>query len=283
MKTHLFTTGHVRLTRSWREGNGDGVRRLINSVIDPEVTEWLPIYCCVVEHSDGLIVVDTGIPEDANAPIYFPPHMRLVQRAAPFAIAPSQEIGDQMRAAGLNPADVRWVVLTHLHQDHDGGIHHFPNAEFMVSRTEWAAAQGFSGRMNGYLNRRWFSGFAPTLIDFEDDPFYSFPSSKALTANGDIRLVPTPGHSAGHVSVVVEQTAHILFLAGDATYSQSLLLNRRVDGIGTDVQAQRETHRRILSFAAQVPLVLVPTHDPDAAERLELGLTLRVEQSSSFA
>src|SRR5829696_5675892 len=115
MNVHLISTGQVKITQNWREGKGSGVLRLANTLLDRRFTDWLPIYCAVIEHPEGLMVIDTGISGDANAPVYFPPHIRLVQRAAPFQITPEQEIGAQMRARGLNPADVRWVVLTHLH------------------------------------------------------------------------------------------------------------------------------------------------------------------------
>lgn len=278
MNIQLISTGQVKITKNWREGKVNRWPRLVNALLDQEFTDWLPIYCAVIEHPEGLIVIDTGIPANANQPIYVPPHMRLVQRAAPFRITASEEIGPQMRLRGLNPADVRWVILTHLHQDHEGGLHHFPNAEFMVSRREWQAAQGFSGRMNGYLNWRWPKGFAPTLVNFDSGAYYNFASSQVLTAAGDIRLLPTPGHSAGHLSVVVEQSDHVLFVAGDAAYTQELLVRDRVDGVGPDPQAQHETHRQIMTLAAQVPMVFIPSHDPDSAQRLERRLTVPIDR-----
>ncbi len=137
-----FRPGQVQITQNWRKGQGEGIRRLANTLFDQNMTEWLPIYCYVIEHPEGLIVVDTGIVSTANTPVYFPPWMRLVQRAARFRIEPEQEIGPQMAAGGLSPQDVRWVVLTHLHQDHDGGLQYFPQAEFIISRLEWQAARG---------------------------------------------------------------------------------------------------------------------------------------------
>ncbi len=268
MKIHAISTGAVQITRSWRKGQGDGFGRLANALLDANLTEWLPIFCYVIEHPEGLIVVDTGIPSNANDPIYFPPWMRLVQRAAKFCIEPEQEIGPQMRARGLSPQDVRWVVLTHLHQDHDGGLHHFPKAEFVVSRAEWQAALGLGGRLVGYLNQRWPKWFSPTLVDFADKGLEPFLSQHRLTVRGDVHLIPTPGHSAGHLAVFVKEPGHVVMIAGDSAYSQELLLDDSIDGVGPDTAQQRETKRRIMQFAAQTPAVFLPSHEWDAELRL---------------
>jgi glyoxylase-like metal-dependent hydrolase (beta-lactamase superfamily II) len=274
MKIHAIETGRVRITRRWREGEGQGMRRLLNTLFDKAMTDWLPIYVWLIEHPEGLIAVDTGIPADANKPRFFPPFMPLVQRAAVFDVAPEEEIGPKMRALGLEPDEVRWVVMTHLHQDHDGGLHHFPNAEFLVSRNEWNVASGFKGRMNGYLNQRWPRRFAPTLLDFGDGPLGPFPSHTTLTSTGDVKLVPTPGHTTGHLSVLLEEGDTSLLFAGDVSYTEDQLVRMIADGIGTDPQAEVETHRKILAYAAQHPTVYLPSHDPDASKRLAARITL---------
>ncbi|MDX1638699.1 MAG: hypothetical protein R3281_12065 [Balneolaceae bacterium] len=75
MIIHAIETGKVKITKNWRTGRGDAAKRLINTLFDSEFTEWLPIYVWVIEHSEGLIVIDTGIPADANKRIWFPPFM----------------------------------------------------------------------------------------------------------------------------------------------------------------------------------------------------------------
>ena len=270
MTIHAIETGKVRITKNWRTGLGDGNKRLMNTLFDSEFTEWLPIYVWVIEHPEGLIVIDTGIPTDANKRIWFPPFMPLLQRAAKFQMTPEEEVGPQLRQLGLSPNDVRWVVLTHLHQDHDGGLHHFPNAEFVVSSQEWEMAVGLKGRMNGYLNQRWPDWFKPELIDFNSGlPFGPFGSYHTLTQAEDIHLVPTPGHSPGHLSVILTEDDLSIMFAGDASYTDELLLAQKADGIGPDPQGQQETHRKILAYAEQHRTVYLPSHDPGAKERLE--------------
>ncbi|MCA9910037.1 MAG: MBL fold metallo-hydrolase, partial [Anaerolineae bacterium] len=133
MDIHAIQTGSVQITRNWRIGHGAYLPRLARTLLDTQKTDWLPVLTWVIEHPEGLIVVDTGIPADANKTVYFPPFMPLIQRAASFQVTPGDEIGGQMMVHGWSPDDVRWVVLTHLHQDHDGGLHWFPQAEFIVA------------------------------------------------------------------------------------------------------------------------------------------------------
>ena len=269
MNIFAIETGTVKITKNWLVGRGDGIKRLANTLFDSEFTDWLPITVWVIEHPEGLIVIDTGIPADANKRIWFPPFMPLVQRAAKFDMTPEQEVGPQLRRRGLSPDDVRWVVLTHLHQDHDGGLSHFPNAEFIVSQKEWAAATGFSGRMNGYLNQRWPVWFQPRLVDFDEAPIGPFFGRQTLTRAGDVHLVPTPGHSPGHLSVILVEGNQSIFFAGDASYSEDLLITGTVDGIGPDPQTQRQTHRQILAYVEKNPTIYLPSHDPDSKKRLE--------------
>jgi glyoxylase-like metal-dependent hydrolase (beta-lactamase superfamily II) len=105
-------------------------------------------------------------------------------------------------AIGLDPKDVRWVLLTHLHTDHAGGLAHFPKAEHLVSRSEHIYAKGTRGLLRGYPSNRWPRWFNPTLIDMQPEPVSSFPASYQVTRAGDVRFVPTPGHTSGIVVVV---------------------------------------------------------------------------------
>ena len=268
MRIHAISTGTVAIKRRQRQGQGHGGRRLLNTLVDREWTEPLPIYAWVVEHPEGIIVVDTGETARALEPGYFPRWHPLYRFGVRFFISPEQEIGPQLRALGIQPDDVRWVVLTHLHTDHAGGMHHFPKAEILVSRTEHAFATSFGGRMSGYLAHRWPSWFAPRLVDFATAPVGPFPRSFALTQAGDVLLVPTAGHSIGHLSVVVRDEDQSIFLAGDTSYTEQLMLDQAVDGVAPDETAAVETLERIKRFVLGTPTVYLPSHDPDAARRL---------------
>jgi len=268
MNIHAVETGQVAIKTRQPVGKGQGSARLINVLLDPNWTAFLPIYAWVIEHPEGLIVVDTGETARSVEPGYFPrwhPYYRLAVRTR---VQPTEEIGPQMKRLGLSPDDVRWVVMTHLHTDHAGGLHHFPKADILVSRAELAATIGFKGAIAGYLRNRWPSGFAPRLVDFGAEQLGEFPALP-LTQTGDVTIVATPGHSAGHISVIVQEDDKAVFLAGDTAYTEANMLAQVVDGVSPDEQAARSTLGRILRYTQHTPTVYLPSHDPDSARRLQ--------------
>jgi N-acyl homoserine lactone hydrolase len=268
MKIHAIQTGTVALTTAWREGIGHGRRRLLNAILDRRWTEPLPIYAFAIEHPEGVVVVDTGESAAASQPGYFPRWHPGV-RAFREWVEPAEEIGPQLRRLGIRPEDVRWVVLTHLHTDHAGGLHHFPDNEILVTPTELAYGAGLRGRLRGYVaNRHWPAWFDPTLIELRPDPYGPFRQSLRLTKAGDVTLVPVPGHTPGQIGVVLEDGDDAIFFGGDSSYTQELMLRVKADGVGSDVDAERLTHQRIHAFAAENRTVYLVAHDPESAVRL---------------
>ena len=123
------------------------------------------------------------------------------------------------------------------------------------------------GKVQGYLPHRWPKWLQPEFIHFDDRPLGPFPRSMSLTRRGDVLVVPTPGHTPYHVSVVVLGSPSFL-LAGDTSYNQQLLMEGKVDGVSPDESVSRETMRRIMVLAKEQPLVYLPSHDPESQERL---------------
>jgi glyoxylase-like metal-dependent hydrolase (beta-lactamase superfamily II) len=267
MRIHVIQTGTVAIKQVQQSGRPSG-NPVLNILLDPHWTDPLPIFAFVIEHPQGLIVVDTGETARVSQPGYFPrwhPYFRFAVREW---VQPEEEIGPQMRAMGLDPSDVRWVLLTHLHTDHAGGLAHFPKAEHLVARGEYANASGAMGLLQGYLPNRWPRWFDPTLVDMQPEPVGPFPGSYPVTQAGDVRFVPTPGHTAGHLSVLVTTSEANYFLAGDASYTQALMLAEQVDGVAPDRRAARQTLERVHAFCQAAPTVYLPSHDPDTSDRL---------------
>lgn len=269
MRIHAIQTGTVQIKELQRGGYGRGLLRLANTLRSPTWTEPLPIYAWVIEHPEGLIVIDTGDTARTAEPGYFPawhPYYRLGVR---LKVEPADEIGPRMRVLGLSPDDTRWLILTHMHTDHAGGLHHFPKAQVLVTRREYTAAQGISGRLNGYLPQHLPGWFAPRLIDFDGGPHATFPASHPLTRQKDVVLVPTYGHSPGQMAVLLHDGDRTICFAGDTTYTQAQLLEQIVDGVTQHIRDYQHTLTTMLAYVRQQPTVYLPSHDPDSARRLE--------------
>jgi N-acyl homoserine lactone hydrolase len=275
MRIHSFSTGRVRTRPSQPRGRGTGLRRRINVLRDAEWTPPLPIHAWAIEHSEGVVLVDTGEVHEASDPRYFPALHPFYRRALRVELTEDDEIDRQLRRVGLAAEDVRWVVLTHLHPDHAGGLRHFRNAEIVLAADEWHAARGLGGWARGYLPHLWPRWLAPRTITFTGDPIGAFPASHPLTEAGDVVLVPTPGHTHGHLSVLVHRDRQpSLLLAGDASFTQQLMLEGAVDGVAIDERAARDTLRMLQRHTRARPTVYLPAHDPDSARRFERGETV---------
>jgi N-acyl homoserine lactone hydrolase len=266
MKIYAIQTGSVRIKTAQVEGRGRGLRRRLAIFADSNWTEWLPTYAWVIDHPEGIIVVDTGqgthLLESAKS---LHPYIRW---ETGFRIDREEEIGPQLSARGIGPRDVKHVVLTHLHVDHDGGLAHFPHSEILVDPGELKTASGWAGRMRGYLPNRWPSWFDPTPLSLGQEAFGPFAASRRLTKAGDVVAVATHGHTANHLSVIVEQDGTTFFLAGDTSYDERLMLAGRIDGVSADDDVATATLAAIKQLSLIRPTIYLPTHDPQSAMRL---------------
>jgi N-acyl homoserine lactone hydrolase len=268
MKIHALQTGSARVKASQPVGRGRGSMRQLNILLDRSWTDPLPIYAWAIETGEGVLVVDTGETARTSEPGYFPrwhPYFRLAVR---LEVAPEQEVGPQLLKIGIRADDVRTVILTHLHTDHAGGLHHFPKSEILVCDEELRLAKGFGGRLRGYLPHRWPDWFTPRVIEFAPEPFGPFDRSHRLTSDGRVVIVPTPGHTPGHISVIVVDGDVCYFLAGDATYTQQALVEGLVDGVSPSEAVSLQTMQTIMRLAQERPTIYLPTHDPESGNRL---------------
>jgi glyoxylase-like metal-dependent hydrolase (beta-lactamase superfamily II) len=176
----------------------------------------------LVEHPAGLVLFDAGQTARAARPGYHPawhPFLRLAR----FELTADDEIAPQLTRAGFDPADVRWIVLSHLHTDHVGGLAAFGNASVFASRAEWEHGAGVRGRLRGYLPQHWPLAGEPTLLDFSGPAVGPFRASSDLLEDGTLVAVPTTGHSPGHLALVVRGDGRGWLLGGDLAPASALL------------------------------------------------------------
>ena len=92
--------------------------------------------------------------------------------------------------------------------------------------------------------------------------------SRRLTEAGEVVAIATPGHTADHISVAVQDGDTSYFLAGDTSYNQNLMLAGKLDGVSADEHVATATLDTIRRFTQSRPTVYLPTHDPQSADRL---------------
>jgi N-acyl homoserine lactone hydrolase len=273
---HVFETGTLTANRTFLRGEG------WSSLLRRPEPITFPALAFVIEHPEGLFVLDTGLGAHVARPRQlrgFPPTPRTTG---------AQELGPQMEERGLDPRSVRRVVLTHLDWDHTGGLHHFPDAEVLVHRPEYEFSSTLPGRLRCAPGDVWPTGFKPGLYDLRDGPFGPFPRSHVLDRAGDLRAVPVPGHSPGQVAVAWDRGATLALFSADHVlradwFVEDLAAGRHVmQGVFGKAEA-RQTTARIGQLLAERRVLLLPSHDADAERRVRDGETTVLAEAPEAA
>jgi glyoxylase-like metal-dependent hydrolase (beta-lactamase superfamily II) len=272
-KIHPIRTGSVKVRQAQVSGKGHGITRTLNMLTDTNWTDWLPIHAWAIEQGNRVVVVDTGETARVHELGYHPRWHPFYNRSVKFRVAPEDELGPQLRSLGIQASDVSDVILTHLHTDHAGGLSHVVGSRTWVHASELKRAQGLMGKLNGYLPHRWPKWWQPEALQFRENAVGPFLQSADVTGAGEILAIPTPGHTLGHISVLVLGSPSV-FLAGDTSYTQDLLLSGNVDGVSPNEEISRNTLSMIRALALERPLVYLPSHDPQGPARLEANSTL---------
>jgi N-acyl homoserine lactone hydrolase len=103
--------------------------------------------------------------------------------------------------------------------------------------------------------------------------------SRALTKAGDVIALPTPGHTPDHLSVAVMDGEMVLFLAGDS-YGEHQMIVGIVDGVSPDEDIALATLAKIRELARAHPVIYLPTHDPQATDRLASRKTVALREKA---
>jgi glyoxylase-like metal-dependent hydrolase (beta-lactamase superfamily II) len=241
----------------------------------------LGMRCLLVEHGDGLVLVDTalGNKEDRKfCDIYG------VENSG---LEGATQLEDALGAAGFLPRDVRWVINTHLHFDHAGGNttldpelendprRHirptFPNATYVVQRGELEFARRLNERTRA------------SYLAHNFEPVAAADRWRLLEGDGEVlpglsvRL--TPGHVPFHQSVLVRDGGETAVFLGDVVPTTAHLPLPWIMGYDLEPLRTLESKRALLEEAAAGGWRLVFEHDP----RVAMGRAVREAKGVGLA
>lgn len=234
----------------------------------------LPCPAFLVEHPGaGRFLVDTGLHPSVAAK----PAANLGRIVSSFArpeLGPGEDLPSQLRARGIDPRSIRLVVMTHLHFDHTSGMSEFGHATFVVSAPEWeAAATVRHPFLHGYRPAHYDYAFDYRTVDYGGpnvSSYATFGRTIDLFGDGSVRLAFTPGHTAGHQSLILRLRERDLVIAGDAIYTLAQLDDAPPPPRPHDPHTWRRSLQELRLFRRQYPqAVIIPGHDPDAWPELK--------------
>lgn len=239
-----------------------------------------PAGYALIRHPEyGPILFDTGysarfFQETASLPA------SLYRKITPVVYREEESAVRRLQAGGISPEEVRYVVLSHFHADHIGGVRDFPQAQYIYLQKSYDAVSGLGPV------RATKAGFLPGLLP-EDFRLRSIPVDEAsakralpqglpfseaydLLGDGSLLAVELSGHAAGMIGVFVSTGEHDYLLCADTVWSSRAFRENRKPHLAASLimSSRTEYHRnfeRLRQLHEQYPqLRIVPSHCREA-------------------
>ena len=247
--------------------------------IAPDEANRIPLAmrCLLIEHDAGPILVDTGLGNKESE------KFKGIYGIENTGVGGRTQLEDALKEIGFVPEDISMVINTHLHFDHAGGntwtegesgasaVPAFPNAVYVVQKGELE----FAGRLN---ERTAGSYFSPNFDPITDAGMWRLVEGRAELLPG-IDVVPTPGHTPHHQSVMIADGGDTACFIADLVPTSAHLPLPWIMGYDLDPLLTLETKREVLARAEQEGWLLVFEHDPES----EVGRVERDGKSFVFA
>jgi glyoxylase-like metal-dependent hydrolase (beta-lactamase superfamily II) len=217
----------------------------------------LGMRCLLIEHASGLILIDTGAGNKEDQ------KFKDIYGIENEGANGRTSLEDGLAELGMTPDDVSIVINTHLHFDHAGGNTYrnesgeiavsFPKARYIVKRGEYDYAMHPNERTSAsYFERN----FMPVVKAHK----FEFVIREKEIVKG-IRVIPTPGHTPFHQSVLIESGGERAFYLADMLPTHAHLPLAWIMGYDVEPLVTLETKRRVLRQAEDENWLLIFEHD----------------------
>ena len=228
---------------------------------------------------EGYILFDTGytqrfFEETKQFPGKFYAQLTKVE------IKEEEEAIAQLMEMGIAPEDVRWILISHFHADHVGGLKDFPNAQFVCSKTAYEDVlrkKGWSAVSNGYLPGLLPDDFLDRTSPFDwnndlaMDPILG--RKYDLFGDGSLLLVSLPGHATGQFGLLLSSEGQEYFLVADAAWTEASYKELRlphpiVRFLFSDWKAFKVHLEKVHQYSKAHPNThIIPCHSTKARDR----------------
>lgn len=261
MKIYVFHTGKVRVDIGvpYKQKNPLASLGLFRSK-KHQVT--LPVSSYLIEHPEGNVLIDTGWDNKYSKKN---PNVFLTKVSKPI-IKENESIDYKLNNVGVSPKNLNYVILTHLDFDHTSGLNKVTDARnIIVSNDEIKDSKKYIFR---YVKSDWknvnLKGF-----DFNNTGIGPVGKSYDLYGDGSILLVSTPGHSHGHLSVVVKNNDKYVIIAGDAVYTHKSWQELKLQGFTVDKKLAMKSIKWINEASRDKRVIeILANHDPEVKEHI---------------
>lgn len=219
----------------------------------------VPVPYFLIDHPEGYVLYDTGMALEVAQDKH--KHWGDVVVAYDPIMTEDQWVVNAIKKVGVKPEDIKYIVCSHLHLDHAGGVGHFPNAKYIVQREELNYAYVPDFFMQSAYIRADFDKPVDWFIleGWRDNKFDVFGDGKLI-------IYLTPGHTPGHQSLLVNlEKSGPMFLTGDSCYTMENLNEDCLSGLLTSATQSVQT-MQITRNLRDKGVKIITGHDPEAWE-----------------
>ncbi len=247
IKIHVLHTGEVRVSPYLPFG-GDNCNLLKASGMTTPKKDWiwLPVSVYLIEHPKGLILVDTGWHRDMSPEGVYDKAAqikslgsRVLYNVNQGQIPLGEAVDEQLEGMGIKPADIDYVLLTHLDCDHANGLRAVKDAKHILV----AAEELECARKNGFIRykKKWWEGVDMHTIEWNGT---EGPAGKSfdLFGDGSVKMINIPGHCDGLCAVkITREDGKYVLLFSDGGYATKSWKEMITSGVSLDKDKQKKS------------------------------------------